>query len=157
MAWSLPEKWLMLKEGRSVKEIFTILIADRNRYVREFLKREFIEEGYRVELAKNSKEITERISCQEPLELLILDLDMPDADGLDLLEGLLKHVPTLPIVVHTFISEYNIPATTLEHIELVEKGGGSSDNLKEVVFALLRKTYPQRFEAGQEKHPTNLR
>lgn len=31
---------------------FTILTADRNRNVREFLKREMIAEGYRVKVAK---------------------------------------------------------------------------------------------------------
>lgn len=36
---------------------FTLLIADRNRNVREFLKRELIAEGYGVKVARNGQEI----------------------------------------------------------------------------------------------------
>ena len=36
---------------------FTILISDRNRNVREFLKREMMGEAYRVRLAKSWREV----------------------------------------------------------------------------------------------------
>ncbi|MBW1738006.1 MAG: response regulator [Deltaproteobacteria bacterium] len=67
---------------------FTILIADRNRNVREFLKREMIAEGYRVRLAKNGQEVLKLAYQHGPLDLLILDMDLPDAIEIPVLEVL---------------------------------------------------------------------
>ena len=81
---------------------FRILIADKNRHVREFLRREFREEGYRVQVAKDSQEVTMMIDVNEPPDLLILDLEMPLGDALDVLEWLQARLPPLPVVVAHF-------------------------------------------------------
>lgn len=56
---------------------FTILISDRNRNVREFLKCEMMTEGYRVRLAKSGREVLELACNDESIDLAILDLDLP--------------------------------------------------------------------------------
>ena len=118
---------------------FTILVADRNRHVREFLKREMMAEGYRVRLAKNGREALKWIYHHEPLDLLILDLDLPDVSELAILKKLDDRVPALPVVVHTLLSDYaNHPALS-GAAAFVEKAGNSIERLKKVVFETLHK------------------
>jgi DNA-binding NtrC family response regulator len=130
-----------------MKKPFTILISDRNRYIREFLSREMKAEGYHVELAKNSKEVLQSVNNRESFKLLILDLDMPEGDGLDLLTKLRQSIPTMPVIVHSFLSDYEIPSDHQGFMEFVEKGGNSIDRLNKVVLTMLQKSHPQHFEA----------
>ena len=51
-----------------------ILIADRNRHVRDFLRRELHAEGYRIEVARDGREVLNHLQGHEPPDLLILDL-----------------------------------------------------------------------------------
>lgn len=129
-----------------MQEPFTILIADRNPHVRRFLKREMMEEGYHVRLAKNAREVLEFVFDHEPLDLLILDLDLPDASELDILRKLQERFPVLPVVVHTFLSEYVNHSFVLSSSAFVEKEGSNIDRLKTAVREILRKSYPQKFE-----------
>ena len=62
-----------------MKENFTLLIADRNRNIREFLQRELITDGYRVLLACDGRQVLKIIDNEAP-DLLIIDLDIPYAD-----------------------------------------------------------------------------
>ena len=85
----------------------TLLIADRNPHVRKFLAREMAAEGYRVRLARNGREVLRWVYHYEPLDLVILDLDLPDASDAPLLERLGDRIPSLPIVVHTFSTDFS--------------------------------------------------
>ena len=123
---------------------FTILIADRNRHVREFLKREMMAAGYRVRLAKNGREVVEQVYHHEPLDLLILDLDLPDASEVAILESIEDRIPTLPVVVHSFLSEYANHPAVLSNAVFVEKKGSSIEPLKRVVFEVLNKSNHKR-------------
>ncbi len=129
-----------------MKEPFTILIADRNPHVRRFLKREMMAEGYEVRLARSAREVLELVLNPEHLDLLILDLDFPDASELDILQKLQERFPVLPVVVHTFLSEYVDHSFVLSSAAFVEKEGSNIDRLKTVVRELLRKSYPQKSE-----------
>jgi len=122
-----------------VEKDFTILIADRNRHVREFLKREMEAEGYRVRLAKSGREVLKLVYHHEPLDLLILDPDLPDADESSLLKKLQDRALNLPVVVHTFLTDYANNPAVLSMAAFVEKGGNSIERLKKVVFDILRK------------------
>ena len=137
-----------------MKKEFTILIADRNRHVREFLRRELMAEGYNVQLAKTGREVLELVFNRDHLDLLILDLDLPDAGGLDILQKLQEHFPVLPVIVHTFLSEYVNHSFVLSSAAFVEKEGSNIDRLKTVVREILRKSYPQKFEQKGTITPT---
>ena len=62
-------------------------------------------EGCHVRLAKNGKEVLKWAHNHEPLDFLILDLELPDVSELALLDKLQKNIPSLPLVVHSFLSE----------------------------------------------------
>ena len=123
---------------------FTLLIADRNPHVRELLKREFLEEGYQVVLARNSREVLGYISGHVPVDLVILDIDLPDAGDFGILEKLQKRIPTLPVVVHTFLPEYLNHTGVLSTMAFVEKNGNSIECLKRTVLDILEKSHSWR-------------
>jgi CheY-like chemotaxis protein len=111
-----------------------ILIADRNRHVRDFLRRELSAEGYQVEVARDGREVLEMVNGQERPALLIIDLELPYVAELKVLEHLQEQLPSLPVVIHSFLpeSEQHLPetATFLEKRE-------DTNLLKEVVGELL--------------------
>lgn len=126
--------------GALVGRQFTILISDRNRNVREFLKREMMAEGYRVHLAKSGREVLKWAYKQEFIDLVILDLDLPDTSEIAILEKLENRIPTLPVIIHAFLSDYENPPAVLNAAALVEKEGNSVERLKKVVSEILGKS-----------------
>jgi DNA-binding NtrC family response regulator len=122
-----------------VEKEFKILVADRNQRVREFLKRELMAEGYRVRLAKNVQEVLKKVYHPETLDLLILDPDLPGTDKLALLKKLQNRIPALPVVVHTYLTDYNDYTNELSKLAFVEKSGSSVESLKKMVHEILRK------------------
>ena len=127
---------------------FYILIADRNRHVRDFLRRELTAEGYRVLVAKDGREVLVTTEGAEPPDLLILDLDIPYFDGLTILDRLRERTPLLPVVIHSFITEDAANHNVRHAAALVEKSG-NTDCLKVAVGEVLKRFYPHRFALGK--------
>ena len=126
--------------NKALKKMIKILIADRNSNVREFLRREMMAEGYSVELAENGREVLKWAYHREPADLLILDPDLPDAEESLLLKKLRQRIPYLPVVLHTFFSDYISASKVIIPTEFVEKGGSSIEKLKKVVAEILNKS-----------------
>lgn len=129
---------------------FAIVIADRNRHVREFLKREFMLLGYRVQIAKDGWEVIAMAKCGGPCDLLILDPEVPFAEGPDIVTQLRNRQPALPVIIHTFAEYAGNPAVQ-GAAGLVEKRG-DIEQLKRVVAEILQKWYPQRFSSIEEDY-----
>jgi DNA-binding NtrC family response regulator len=140
-----------------MKKEFNILITDRNPHVREYLKREMVAEGYRVRLAKTGREVIKWVYHHEPLDLLILDPDLPDTTIVSLFEKLQNRIPALPVVVHTFLTDSVDFATGSIEVVFVEKSGSSVENLKHTVFNILKKNKPQRIQTAQTQKTTTRR
>ncbi len=121
-----------------MKKEVTILVADRNRHIREFLRRELTEQGYHVRLAKSGREILKWIYSHEPVHLLILDPDLPDAKEVAVFQELNDRIPALPVILHAFHSDYSSHLKALKQWVFVEKVGNSIERLKEVISEMLR-------------------
>ncbi|MCK4389885.1 MAG: response regulator [Desulfobacterales bacterium] len=134
----------MAEKVHTVTHKFTILIADRNPRVRDFLRRELMAEGYRVQTAKDGREVLRMTDVDAPPELLILDLDMPYVNGLTILETLQNRKSFLPVVIHTFLTEYAEHPAVQRAAGFWEKRGDNIDGLKATVGRVLRKSYPDR-------------
>ena len=96
-------------DNSELKKRHTILIADRNPHVRNYLKREFMSEGYNVCLAKTGQEVLTIIFSREKIDSLILDLDLPDIEGATILDKISfnHHIAISrksPIIRHGHIS-----------------------------------------------------
>jgi DNA-binding NtrC family response regulator len=125
---------------------FNLLIVDRNPHIRNFLKREFQSEGYNVQLAKNGRELLDLIYSSAPVDLVIIDPDFPDVSQLKLFKSLEDRVPTLPFIIHSDLFDYLESTSHISKATFVPKRGSSSETLKDVVWNLLRKSYPKRFK-----------
>ncbi|MCF8142325.1 MAG: response regulator [Deltaproteobacteria bacterium] len=116
---------------------FTILAADRNPHVRDFLKREMMAEGFRVDLAKNAKEVLEKVYRNESIDLVIIDPDLPDASQEELLARISDRIPNLPVVIHSFSTDPAYQKKGPVDVTFVEKEGRSIEALKKVVIRIL--------------------
>ncbi len=131
----------------TMEDQFAIIVADRNRHVRDFLKREFEADGYVILLAKDEKELLSLIDGAVPADLLILDLEVPCFGGADLMDQLNNRKPSMPVVVHTLLTEQSTHGAVQKAAAFLEKRGNNIDHLKDVVFGVLRRYYPDRFPA----------
>ena len=118
-----------------------ILIADRNRHVRDLLRRELTAEGYQVEVAKDGREVLNRIDSDDPPQLLILDLEIPYLDEPEVWARLQDRQPPLPVVIHSFLPEYPTNLSLPISAAFLEKKG-DTDRLKTVVAEVIGKHYP---------------
>jgi DNA-binding NtrC family response regulator len=128
-----------------VERTFTILIADRNPRIRQFLMREFTEEGYRVLLAQDKDDLLRIIRRDDTLDLLILDDEMLVPEEARIVEQLANRVPHLPLIVHSFSAECTEESLAREAAALVEKKGNVGE-LKNAVDRVLHSEYPSRFD-----------
>ena len=129
---------------------FNLLIVDRNPHIRNFLKRELQFEGYNVLLAKNGKEFMGLIYSSEPVDLVIIDPDIPDVIRSKLLKSLEDRVPTLPFVIHSDLFDYLESTSQISKAAFVPKRGSSSETLKDVVWNLLKESYPKKFKMFED-------
>ncbi len=127
---------------------YTILIADRNSHVREFLKRELTDAGFRVLQAEKGRDVIDLVFHCEPLMLVIIDPDLPDMEETALLKKIGNRIPALPVVIHAFQSDGTDYSVYLKKIDFVEKGGRSIERLKQVVM--------DKFSAHQAKLSKNM-
>ena len=119
-----------------MNEKFTILIADRNRHIREFLQRELGAEGYKTQLTNDGREVVRLLQNEHP-DLIILDLEIPYVDGTTILKYLQEHKQGTPVIVHAFsLSPGNVLANRYP-VSFVEKGGNNIESLKAEVARLL--------------------
>jgi CheY-like chemotaxis protein len=135
----------MTEKLNKTTDSFTILIADRNPHVRDFLQRELISEGYQTKIAKDDREVLQVIDADESCELLILDLDMPHVSGLSVLETIQRRKPSLPIIIHTFFTEYEQHPAVQRAAGFWEKRGDNIDGFKAMVLQVLKRSYANRF------------
>jgi DNA-binding response OmpR family regulator len=120
-----------------MKPSATILIADRNRHVRELLKREMAAEGYRIRLAKNGQEVLNGLADRERLDLLILDPDLPGLNELHIMEDLRNGTLALPIIIHTYVRDFLDGRKVFTAAATVEKNGHNINRLKQAVVEAL--------------------
>jgi len=122
-----------------VKTDARVLIADRNPHVREFLRRELTVAGFTVLTADSGRDLLQWAFEPTPIDLLVIDPDLPDMEPNTLLGKLAGSIPTCPLVIHTLPGEEFHMEHPLPWIAYVEKGGRSIERLKEVITGLLSK------------------
>jgi two-component system nitrogen regulation response regulator NtrX len=100
-----------------------ILVVDDEADIRDLVQEILSEEGYAVDVASNAAEA--RASCvRQPPDLVLLDIWMPDTDGISLLrEWQRNHSVSAPVVMmsgHGTV-ETAVEATRLGAVDYVEK------------------------------------
>lgn len=75
-----------------------LLVVEDDAAIREFLDRSLTEAGYRVDAAQNAGE-AERHAVEGIHDALIVDLNLPDMDGLDLIARLRAQGNSAPVLI----------------------------------------------------------
>jgi two-component system response regulator RegA len=96
------------EEGRS------LLVVDDDAAFRTRLARAFAERGFAVREAADGAEAL-RLAREESPELAVVDLRMPESDGLDVVRGLKAIDPATNVVV---LTGYGSIATALEAVRI---------------------------------------
>jgi DNA-binding NtrC family response regulator len=120
-----------------MKKIFTILVADRNPHIRDFVQRELKEAGHRVFTAKNAAQLKGWILRPIQMDALVIDPNIPGMDNYEELRLLLTLRPELPVVFHCFVPDTASLRDLTEKVVFVEKSGHSIDAVKEKIEWLL--------------------
>jgi two-component system nitrogen regulation response regulator NtrX len=100
----------------------TILVVDDEPQIRETVAGILADEGFEV-LAAAEGDAALKLAGEEHLDLVLLDIAMPGADGLEVLQELKRQHPALPVVM---ISAYGsvenaVKATRLGAYDFIEK------------------------------------
>jgi CheY-like chemotaxis protein len=115
---------------------YQILIVDLNANVRDFLRREFLKDGYLVSVAKDGVQLCEALAGSAPPHLVLLDPDAPFlADG-PVMERFKRLTTALPVVLHTYCAEKSQHPLAKSCAAMVEKSG-DVDKLKAAVKQVL--------------------
>lgn len=85
---------------RSTAKAPKVLVVDDEAVVVNSIRKTLARRAYHVEEAFSGEEAMARIST-ESYDLVLLDMRLPDANGLDLIAGMKQHKPNLRVVVVT--------------------------------------------------------
>jgi CheY-like chemotaxis protein len=84
-------------EDREVERRLAVLVADADASTRDFYMEVLERAGCEVLLARDREEVIWK-TFHEVVDLLILDLEMTDSNGIEIVQRLLKTNPDMPIV-----------------------------------------------------------
>jgi CheY-like chemotaxis protein len=117
-----------------------VMIVDDTRATRETLARLLRRHGYDATGVASGVEALDALAGRTP-DLILLDLDMPEADGLDLLEHLSRHPrwSTVPVVVLAGVSDTH----TVRRAERL----GARDHMVKAAFSVHEMMGAERLQA----------
>src|SRR5450631_313873 len=99
-------------EGRRLR----LLIVEDDRTIREFLGRALTEGGFGVDLCSHAEE-AERLALEGVHDALIVDLTLPDMDGLELIQRMRAQGVTAPVMI------LSARRSVDERVKGLERGG----------------------------------
>ena len=82
-----------------------LLIVEDEKNLRTLYKNEFTEDGYEVLVAEEGKEAV-KIAERESPDLIIMDIRMPNMDGIEVMKKILEKNKDIPIIINSAYSSY---------------------------------------------------
>jgi DNA-binding NtrC family response regulator len=126
----------------------TILVADDDPVARDLLSEVLTREGYSVLLASDGQGCL-RLAEAEPLDLAIVDLRMPDLDGLQVTKHLASTQPGVPVVILTAFATID---TAIEAVRCGAHDYLSKPFRMEEIKIVVRRTLEARRLAQENLH-----
>ncbi len=115
----------------------TILFVDDDGNQRDMYKRRLERHGYTVDLAGSADAALQTLRERRP-DVVVLDIAMPERDGLSALQELLDIDPTLPVIINTAYPAYADSFIAWAADGYVEKSSDLQPLLAEIEKALDR-------------------
>jgi adenylate cyclase len=99
----------------SRSQVGDLLVVDDNRVNRLLLGRALEQQGHAVKFAENGRQALEALR-QRPVDLVLLDIEMPEMDGYQVLEALRAdpHLREIPVVMMSSVEEVDSVARCIE-------------------------------------------
>lgn len=95
------------------RHIFRILIIEDDEEMRSLLKDSVEEEGFEADSVSNGSDGLRKL-VKEPFNLIITDIRMPGLTGLDILPGIKKLQPEVPVIVITAFGSEEVYCRSIE-------------------------------------------
>ena len=138
----MSEAAVITRRGPSearASQVGSVLIIDDEAAIRESLETLLELEGYEVESAASGEEGLARIG-DRPFDLVLLDLALPDRNGIDLLAELRAHDPQLSVIMITAYGtvENAVKAMQAGAVNFVQKPWDNEKLLADVRTAVAR-------------------
>ncbi|WP_462324545.1 response regulator [Desulfoplanes sp.] len=83
----------------------TIVLVEGNKYVRQFISRELLSQGYRTREFKNGRELLRELHTTGDDEPIVIERDLPRIDIHQAISTIRRVHPDQPIIVHSFDDE----------------------------------------------------
>ena len=116
----------------------TVLFVDDDLTILHLYQDEFSEEGYEVLLAKNGKEALIKLKKESP-DIVVMDICMPEKDGIETLNAMLRIDQRTPIILNTSYPQYRDNFMTWGAEDYVLNSSDLTE-LKQKVREILKKT-----------------
>lgn len=82
-----------------------LLVVEDEQHQRELYAMELQDEGYEVDQAGNGREAVDLVK-KNKYDLVVLDIRMPEMDGIEALGKILSRDKKIPIIIYTAYSNY---------------------------------------------------
>ncbi|MFQ6099142.1 MAG: response regulator [Armatimonadota bacterium] len=115
----------------------TILVVEDERNLRRLYKEELEALGYNVLCAAGGKEAVRKVA-EEPIDLVVLDIAMPDMDGLEAMQKMLDKNRKLPVILNTAYASYKDDFSSWSAEAYIIKSPDLTELINEVDAALKR-------------------
>ena len=117
-----------------------VLVVDDEEVMRDVLKTLLEEDGYNVQLVATAQEAREKIT-DTSFDLVLLDLMLPDANGIDVMRDLQRSDPYLAVVIITAFGtvEQAVKATRLGAFDFITKPFKNDEILLAVANGIQRR------------------
>ncbi len=112
-----------------------ILLVDDEDGIQLLYREEFEDEGFAVESAMNGEQALEKFKADQP-DLVILDINMPGMNGIEVLRQMKEINAELPIILSSAYQEYKEDFGTWASEEYIVKSA-NMDELKAAVHKYL--------------------
>jgi len=116
-----------------------LLVVDDDQTLAYLYEEELTDDGYEVTVAHSGKAALRSIEDKRP-DLVVLDISMPDMDGIEALGKILGKDETIPVIFNTAYSVYRDDFMTWSADAYVIKSGDLSELRQRIKEVLKRRT-----------------
>ncbi len=121
-----------------------ILIVDDENSIRYFLKLELEQQGYEVHAAETGRQALALVKAQPVFDMALLDLRLPDMDGLDIMLVIKEKSPQTGVIIMTAYGTLDSAIEALKHgaIDYILKPFHTAGVLASVADGIARGAHP---------------
>jgi DNA-binding response OmpR family regulator len=110
-----------------------ILVVDDEAYLRELYIDELTDAGFNVRQASSGKEALDWVKRERP-QVIVLDIMLPDINGLQVLEQIKAYDKSIPVILHSAYTVYKADFLSWMADDYVVKSSDIGELINKVKF-----------------------